>query len=296
MKFKKNLVSVILNCYNGEKYLKEALSSVISQTYKNWELIFLDNRSNDNSKAILKSFKNKKFKYFKTSKHLSLYSARNLAIKKTRGEFISFIDSDDLWEKKKLQTQIKFFKNLQVGVVYGNLFVKKKENVKKYYNEYLKVGNIYKDLIKRYNIGILTVMIRKKILFKEKKLFNDNYNIIGDFDLFLRLSKKNYFQAVQQPVATYRIHEDNLSLKNRILEVKEYKNWYKRNKQNLNHEEKNVIQKKINTSEFLSYKFEKSFLKTLCFFIKKKKYLLSIKNILILINPRFILEKFMLFV
>ena len=52
MKFKKNLVSVILNCYNGEKYLKEALSSVISQTYKNWELIFLDNRSNDNSKAI----------------------------------------------------------------------------------------------------------------------------------------------------------------------------------------------------------------------------------------------------
>ena len=100
MKFKKNLVSVILNCYNGEKYLKEALSSVISQTYKNWELIFLDNRSNDNSKAILKSFKNKKFKYFKTSKHLSLYSARNLAIKKTRGEFISFIDSDDLWRKK----------------------------------------------------------------------------------------------------------------------------------------------------------------------------------------------------
>ena len=102
----------------------------------------------------------------------------------------------------------------------------KKENVKKYYNEYLKVGNIYKDLIKRYNIGILTVMIRKYYL--KKKIFNDNYNIIGDFDLFLRLSKKNYFQAVQQPVATYRIHEDNLSLKSRILEVKEYKNWYKK--------------------------------------------------------------------
>ena len=100
MKPKKNLVSIILNCYNGEEYLKEALSSVIKQTYKNWELIFLDNRSKDNSKFILQSYKNKKFRYFKAKKHLSLYSARNLAIKKTKGEFISFIDSDDTWEKK----------------------------------------------------------------------------------------------------------------------------------------------------------------------------------------------------
>ena len=56
MKLKKNLVSIILNCYNGEKYLKEALSSVIAQTHKNWELIFLDNRSTDNSKIILKMY------------------------------------------------------------------------------------------------------------------------------------------------------------------------------------------------------------------------------------------------
>ena len=64
MKTKKNLVSIILNCYNGEKYLSEALSSVKAQSYKNWELIFWDNRSNDNSVNILKSFKIKKLKYF----------------------------------------------------------------------------------------------------------------------------------------------------------------------------------------------------------------------------------------
>ena len=270
MKTKKNLVSIILNCYNGEKYLKEALLSVIAQTYKNWELIFLDNRSIDNSKNILNSFNNKKFKYFKTTRHLSLYSARNLAITKAKGEFISFIDSDDLWQKKKLETQLKLFRNSEVGVVYGNLFVKKKKTNKKYFNYNLKSGYIYKNLIRNYNIGILTAIIRKKILVKEKKLFNEKYNIIGDFDLFIRLSKNHNFQAVQHPVATYRIHSDNLSLKNRSQQVDEYKDWYKKNKNQLNVEEKRIILKKMINTEFICFKFEKNFTKTLIFFFKKK--------------------------
>ena len=295
MKLKKNLVSIILNCYNGEKYLKEALSSVIAQTHKNWELIFLDNRSTDNSKIILKSYNNKKFRYFRTPKHLSLYSARNLAIKKTKGKFISFIDSDDIWEKKKLETQLKLFKDPKIGVVYGNLFVKKNESLKKYYNYHLKGGYIYKDLIRNYNIGILTVIIKKKILIKEKKLFNSKYNIIGDFELLIRLSKKYNFHAVQKPVATYRIHGDNLSLLKRGLQVKEYKDWYKKNKKNLNDEEQSIISKKIINAEFIRLKFEKNFFKTINFFFKKKQYLLSIKNIAILISPRFVLDKYMLF-
>ena len=98
MKKKKDLVSIVLNCFNGGEYLKEALISVQKQSYKNWELIFWDNRSEDNSKEIFNSFKNKKFKYFLSKKHTSLYAARNLAISKTRGKFVGFIDSDDIWE------------------------------------------------------------------------------------------------------------------------------------------------------------------------------------------------------
>ena len=83
---KKHLVSIILNCYNGEKYLREALSSIKTQTYKNWELIFWDNKSNDKSVDILKSFKIKKLKYYLSKQHTSLYAARNLAPK------LGFID------------------------------------------------------------------------------------------------------------------------------------------------------------------------------------------------------------
>ena len=291
----KNLVTIILNCYNGEKYLIEALKSIENQTYKNWELVFWDNLSTDKSKEILKSFKNKKFRYFKSKKHTSLYSARNLAIRKAKGEYISFLDCDDTWKNNKLKKQIKLFEDKKVAVVYGNLFVKKNKKIRKYYNYNLKKGYLYKDLIRNYNIGILTVVIKKKILIKEKKIFNNKYNIIGDFDLFLRLSKKYYFQVVQQPVATYRIHNKNLSLLNRKLEVDEYKDWYKKNKNQLDSEEKKIVLKKITSIEFTSYKFEKNIFKTIKFFIKKKIYLTSFKNIVFLICPRFILKKYMLF-
>ena len=113
--------------------------------------------------------------------------------------------------------------------------------------------------------------------------------------LFIRLSKNYNFQAVQHPVATYRIHSDNLSLKNRKQQVDEQKDWYKKNKNQLDVQEKSVILKKIIITEFISFKFEKNFIKTLIFFLRKKKYLISIKNIVILICPRFILEKYMLF-
>ena len=106
-----------MNCYNGEEFLHEALESVQSQTHKNWELIFWDNQSKDSSCKIFKSFNDNRLKYHYSSEHTSLYKARNLAIEKCKGEFISFIDSDDWWVPEKLETQIEFFKDQIVGMV-----------------------------------------------------------------------------------------------------------------------------------------------------------------------------------
>ena len=118
-----SLVSIIINCFNGEKYLKEALVSVINQSYKNWEVIFWDNQSTDSSAKIFKSYNDKRFKYYYATQHTRLYEARNEAIKRSSGEFIAFLDTDDFWEKDKLELQIPLFKDSEVGVVYGNLFI-----------------------------------------------------------------------------------------------------------------------------------------------------------------------------
>ena len=125
------LVSVIMNCYNGAKYLDESIQSVISQTYDNWELIFWDNRSEDNSSKIFKKYQDKRFKYFYANKHTSLYEARNLAVQKSTGDFISFLDTDDLWEKQKLEKQMDYFDDHSIGVVYSNYWLVKKDLRKK---------------------------------------------------------------------------------------------------------------------------------------------------------------------
>ena len=116
------LVSIIMNCFNGERYLESAINSVINQTYKHWELIFWDNKSSDNSAKILKKFKDKRIRYFYSKNKTVLYKARNLAIKKSKGKFLAFLDVDDMWEKNKLSLQIPEFKNKKIGLVYSNFY------------------------------------------------------------------------------------------------------------------------------------------------------------------------------
>jgi len=295
MEKKKELVSIILNCFNGEKYLKSALLSVVNQSYKNWELIFWDNRSTDKSKNILDSFKNKKIKYFYAKKHTSLYEARNLAINKSKGEYISFIDSDDIWEKNKLKNQIKFFKNKEVGVVYGNLWIfnQKLKKKKVLTNSKLLTGNIGNEIISNYNIGIITSVIRKKLLKSKNLKFDKKYNHIGDFDLFVKLSKICKFEAIQQPVATYRIHGENLSLKNSSREITELKNWIKKNEKKLTSNQKKQIQIRLFNREFMYIKLQNNFIKTFNYFTANKCLWKNFKNYFVLLIPTKILKRVM---
>ena len=128
-----NLVSIIMNCHNGQKFLSDAIQSIINQTYKNWELIFWDNFSTDESENIISQFKDKRIKYFKSKKFTSLYKARNLAIQNVKGEFISFIDTDDMWQKDKLEkTYELFLKNKDYEIAYSNYFITMKLRKKIY--------------------------------------------------------------------------------------------------------------------------------------------------------------------
>ena len=95
-------VSILMNCFNGDKYISEAIDSVLSQTYENWELIIWDNQSTDNSKEVIFSFKDKRIKYFFAENHTGLGKARQLASLKFTGELIAILDVDDIWMREKL--------------------------------------------------------------------------------------------------------------------------------------------------------------------------------------------------
>ena len=172
------LISVIINCHNGEKYLEKSVRSVIRQTYKNWEIIFWDNRSTDNSKKIIKSFNDKRIKYFKSKKYSTLYKARNIAIKKAKGKYIAFLDTDDWWHKTKLEEQIKFLKkNKKYQIICTNFYFYF-QNINKFKKRYsnLPSGPITQKLLNNYSVGISTVLLEKK--FFKKFVFNEKYNVV----------------------------------------------------------------------------------------------------------------------
>ena len=226
----KPLVSVIMNCHNGQNFLTDAIQSIINQTYKNWELIFWDNFSTDESTKILSQFKDKRIKYFKSKKFTSLYEARNLAIKNVKGEFISFLDTDDMWHKDRLEKHMNFFsKNKDYEIVYSNYYIYNESKKKKFikFKKALPSGIIFKELLRNYTIGIVTICLRRSI-FKESS-FNDNFDIIGDFDLFLKLSENKKIGYMHDMLAVYRLHKSNLSKKKIDQYANELQTWVKAN-------------------------------------------------------------------
>ena len=294
------LVSIIMNCYNGEAYLCESIESVLSQTYKNWELIFWDNKSEDKSAEIFKSYKDKRFKYYYAPQHTLLYEARNQAIEKSSGEFIAFLDTDDFWAKDKLELQIPFFKDLEVGVVYGNLFiVNEKLNTKKIFLKGKKPrGFILIDLLKYYCTGLVTLVIRKSFLDNNQPAFDGSFDIMGDFDLMIRMSSKYKFECVDKPIASWRSHWKNESLLKKKTQIKELKIWYKKmqnypiifNNKNFSHIN-NIINNLETVSLILDNDRKKARLQ-----IKKMPYSLKkIKFLIALFLPKIFVKRFIRF-
>jgi glycosyltransferase involved in cell wall biosynthesis len=232
VKVKNQKVSVIVNCHNGQKYLNQCINSILNQTFKNLELIFFDNCSNDKSLEIIRRYKDKRIKVHSSKKFLKLYHARNEAIKKAKGKYICFLDVDDYWEITKLEKQVNFLeKNLQYSMVYSNFFIYHQNKKKKYtQTDFVCLnGNITNRILKKYNIGaILTACIRRNVF--NKIIFNKNFNIIGDFDFFIRLSLISKLSCIKEPLANYRLHNNNYSKKRINEHIEELKFWLKKNK------------------------------------------------------------------
>ena len=122
-------ISVIINFYNGERYLSQCLKSVLNQDYENLEVILWDNCSSDNSKKIVKSHEDKRIRYFLNKKKETLYKARNQAILQTSGELIAFLDCDDWWEKNYISSRASLFSDSYYDYYYSNtnLYYEKKK-------------------------------------------------------------------------------------------------------------------------------------------------------------------------
>ena len=215
---KKPLVSVIMNCYNSDTYLKEAIDSIITQTYTNWEIIFWDNQSTDNSANIVKSYNNERIKYFYAPTHTTLGEGRNKALEQSKGELISFLDCDDIIANEKIELQVKeFLIDESVGFIYSNgARIDKNGQIKTpfYRRKSKPSGFILKDTLKSYDIYIPSVMFKKNIVIDNKIIFNKNYKYIEEYDFFLRILYFTKAKYIHEKVSFWRVHENSTTWNN----------------------------------------------------------------------------------
>lgn len=221
------LVTILMNCFNGERYLRQAIESVLTQTWQNWEVIFWDNQSTDASAAIFKSYADPRLRYVYAPSHTLLYEARGLALQHAHGDLIAFLDVDDSWEVQKLVRQVALFENPQVGIVCGNYWIDSEVADRRWLALQSRppVGWVLDDLLSDYYVGLLTLVIRRSALSGVERTFGTDYNIIGDFDLVVRLAETWQLAYVDEPVATYRLHGGNLSTQGRSRHIVELENW-----------------------------------------------------------------------
>ena len=218
-----------MNCYNGEKFVGDAIESILAQTYENWELVFWDNQSTDGSADVVKSYDDERIRYFCSDKHTILYEARGYAYAKTKGGLIAFLDVDDQWYPEKLEKQVGLFDDEEIGMVCANFHKWDTGNDKKWlaFDEPLPQGNALDDLLDKYSVGILTLVLRRKAFESLEVQFDSRFHIIGDFDLVIRMASRWKVGAVQSPVACYRIHPENETGKDLHLTVRETLEWYR---------------------------------------------------------------------
>lgn len=215
------LVSVIVPVYNAEHTVRETINSVISQTYLNWELIIINDGSIDNSANVISSFTDIRIKYL-AQDNRGVAHARNTGIRIARGEYIAFLDSDDLWESSKLEKCVNYLNIGEFDFVYSKVKMFNDDISNAYSYEYvepIKESNEYYRLLIFDYIPTLSVVLKKSVLDKIGN-FDINLNGTEDWDLWIRIVEKYQIKFISDELAFYRVSENGLS-KNRNLHLKE---------------------------------------------------------------------------
>lgn len=216
------LVSVVMNCLDCERFLKEAIESVYEQTYTNWEIIFWDNASTDRSAEIAHRY-DAKLRYFRGQDTVRLGEARNKAVEEARGEFIAFLDCDDIWMPQKLERQLAAFNSERIGLVICDaIFFNQKGKTKRLYKKGPPpTGRVFQRLLQENFICMGTMVVRKAVFESLDHWFDTRFDLIEEYDFNIRLSYSWEIGYVDEILAKWRVHQKSFSWSRNNLLPKE---------------------------------------------------------------------------
>ena len=210
-------VSVVMNCFNSAEFLREAIDSVLAQTFSDFELVFWDNQSTDGSAAILASYTDDRIRYYYAPQHTGLGEARNLAVAEARGEWIGFLDCDDLWHPEKLEKQIAGLASVErierIGIINcGCEMLDQLTGQRSAWNlldsKSLPEGDILEELLIHNSIPLLAPLIRRSA-FHEIGGIPSDFVAAEDYYLFVEIAARYSVLSVNEILCTYRVHGKN---------------------------------------------------------------------------------------
>ncbi len=210
------LVSIIMNVRNGGAFLREALDSVMAQTFADWELIVWDDCSTDDSAKIVGQYHDQRIRYFLSPDDTPLGEARDRAIRQATGEWLAFLDQDDLWLPRKLESQMALAKD-DVGMIYGRavLFDSRRGNLRDYdyAHEFgpLPEGDIFATLFRDACFIAMSSAVLRRSAVAEVGGIPDTIQVVPDYYLYIAIAHRYQARAVQQVVCRYRVHPGSMS-------------------------------------------------------------------------------------
>lgn len=221
-------VSVIMNCHNGEKYLAEAIDSVYAQTFQDFEIIFYDNVSTDNSVAIASTY-DKRMRIIRGNEKLqTLGAARNNALREANGDWIGFLDTDDRWFPHKLEHQLSALTGTDYTMCYAGV-----EEISELGSHIRNVqpnarsGKILSSLLMQFDINMVTPLINRGSLERLGLNFSEAMEVSEEYNLFMKIAVTEKILVLKSILGQYRIHQKSLT-------YQKVERWYLEREETLN--------------------------------------------------------------
>lgn len=206
-------ITVLMPVYNGEKYLRQAMDSILNQTYRNFEFLVINDGSTDSSEEIILSYKDERIRYIKNETNLRLIATLNKGIELAAGKYIARMDADDISEPERLQIQYSFMEQHPEVAICGSWFniIGHEERVVKYVRDH---NSIMLKMFYQCHFCHPSVILRKEMLETFDHKFDPTFLHAEDYDFFVRIGEQYKLANIQQVLLHYRHHEMSVSSAN----------------------------------------------------------------------------------
>src|SRR4030095_9449138 len=221
------MVSIIIPTYNRSELLRQCLSSIIAQTYQNFEVLVLDDGSNDDTFGTLKGFNDKRMKYINNGKFSDVAKLRNIGIQVSKGNFIAFCDDDDIWQMNKLSVQVEYLNKYKFICSNANLIDKKSDIISERFISFFDQNCIITtEMLLITNLILTSSVVIERNLINNSTFLESGINCSAeDYELWLRLSVKENIFFINRELISFRSHsntssfQSNAALINNVIRI-----------------------------------------------------------------------------